>query len=98
MINMPRRSQASSNSGVGGLCEVRMALQPNSFNLCDAEILQRIRQRRADAGHVLMIAGAVKFVMLAVQQKAVRRVKADGADAEQRFPFGQQFCRPLQLS
>ena len=34
---------------------------------------------------VLVIAGAVKFVMLAVQQKAVRRVKADGADAERGF-------------
>ena len=32
MTIMPRRSQASSNSGVGGLCEVRMALQPISFS------------------------------------------------------------------
>ena len=32
MTNMPSRSQASSNSGVGGLCDMRYALQPNSFN------------------------------------------------------------------
>ena len=50
-----------------------------------AEFLQRIRDGRADAGVVLVIAGAVNLVMLAVQQKAVRRVKADGADAERGF-------------
>ena len=50
-----------------------------------AEFLQRIRDGRADAGVVLVIAGAVKLVMLAVQQKAVRRVKAHGADAEGGF-------------
>ena len=31
MTSRPRRSQASSNSGVGALCEVRMALSPISF-------------------------------------------------------------------
>ena len=56
------------------------------LQLFHAKILQRIRNGRADAGRVLVIAGAVKFVMLAVQQKAVRRVKAHGADAERRFP------------
>ena len=30
--SMPSRSQASSNSGVGGLCEVRIAFDPMSFN------------------------------------------------------------------
>ena len=52
------------------------------FQLLHAKFLQRIRNGRADTGRVLMIAGAVNLVMLAVQQKAVRRVKADGADAE----------------
>ena len=42
----------------------------------DAEILQRIRQGRADAGMVLVIAGAFKFVMLAVQQKSLVGSKA----------------------
>ena len=63
-----------------------------------AEILQRIRQRRADAGHVLVIAGAVKFVMLAVQQKAVGRVKAHGADAEFGFLSVNHFAVRLQRS
>ena len=85
MTNMPSRSQASSNSGVGGLCEVRKALQPNSFNFLHAEFLQRIRDGRADAGVVLVIAGAVNPVRLAVQQKAFVRVEADGADAEHGF-------------
>jgi hypothetical protein len=40
MTNMPRWSQASSSSGVGGLCDVRMALQPNLLQFLDAEILQ----------------------------------------------------------
>ena len=32
IIIMPMRSQASTNSGVGMLCEVRTALQPISFS------------------------------------------------------------------
>ena len=55
------------------------------LQLFHAEFLERIRQRRADAGHVLMVAGAVKFVMLAVQQKSVRRIKRKRADAERGF-------------
>ena len=85
MTNMPSRSQASSNSGVGGLCEVRYGVAAELLQFFHAEFLQRIRDGRADAGVVLVIAGAVKFVMLAVQQKAVRRVKAHGADAEGGF-------------
>ena len=68
------------------------------LQFCHAEILQRIRQRRADAGHVLMIAGAVDFVMLAVQQKSVRPVEAHGADAELGFLSVNDFCQPLQPS
>ena len=55
------------------------------LQLLHAEFLQRIRNGRADAGVVLVIAGAVNLVMLAVQQKAVVRVEADGADAERGF-------------
>ena len=51
----------------------------------DAEILQGIRQRRADARVVLVIAGALEFVVLAVQQKTFFHVEPDGADAKRGF-------------
>ena len=41
---------------------------------------------------VLVVARAVELVMLAVQQKAVRRVKADGADAKQGLLFVNNFA------
>jgi len=47
-----------------------------------AEFLQGIREGRADAGVILMVAGAVKFVVPAVEQKTVRRIEAHSADAK----------------
>ena len=82
---MPRWSQASSSSGVGGLCEVRIRVAAQLLQLRDAEILQRIRQRLADARRVLVVAGAFEFVRLAVQQKSLVRVEREGADAELGF-------------
>ena len=55
------------------------------LQLGHAEILERIRQRRADARHVLVVAGAVQLVMFAVEQESVRRIKREGADAELGF-------------
>ena len=55
------------------------------LQLGDAERLERVWQGGADARHVLVIAGALQFVVLAIQQKAVRRIEADGADAERGF-------------
>ncbi len=55
------------------------------LQLCNAEILERIRQRSADACHVLMIAGAFKNVRLAVQEKSFVLVEGEGADAELGF-------------
>ena len=98
MTIMPRRSQASSSSGVGGLCEVRIGVAAEFLQLRDAEILQRIRQRRADAGHVLVIAGAFEFVRLAVQQKSFVRVERDGADAELGFFAVNDFAVHCQRS
>ena len=50
-----------------------------------AEFLQRIRDGRADAGVVLVIAGAVKFVSACRSAKSLCRVKPHGADAEHGF-------------
>ena len=85
ITSMPRRSQASSNSGVGGLCEVPIGVAAHLLQLGDAEILQRIRHGRADARMVLVIAGAVELVRLAVQQKTLVHVKRHRADAEFRL-------------
>src|SRR5581483_11639059 len=51
----------------------------------DAEVLDAIRQGRADARMVLMIAGALDLNTLAVQEKALVRIEADRADAERSF-------------
>ena len=60
IIIMPMRSQASTHSGVGMLCEVRTALQPISRSTPSAEPLQAVGQRRAHAGVILVIAGALE--------------------------------------
>ena len=60
------------------------------LQLGDAEILQRIRQRRAHARVVLVIARAFQNVRFAVQQKSLVLVKPHGADAE--FGFLQIKC------
>jgi len=59
-------------------------VQPNSFNFFTGT-QQRIRDGRADTGVILVVAGAVKFVMSAVEQKTVRRIEGHGADAKRRF-------------
>ena len=50
-----------------------------------AVILHRIGHRRAHAGVVLMVAGALQFDGLAVEQEALVRIKHAGADAEGRL-------------
>ena len=71
MTSMPSRSQASSNSGVGALCEVRMALSPMSLSRPTRKYCRRVRQGRADAGMVLMIARAFDGAGLAVEEKSL---------------------------
>ena len=44
--------------------------------------VQAVRHREADAGVVLMVAGALDLDRLAVEEKAVVRIEADRADAE----------------
>ena len=41
-----------------------------------------IRQRNADAGEVLMVTGALDLYRLVIQQDALVRIEADGADAK----------------
>ena len=71
MINMPSRSQASSSSGVGGLCERANGVAAEFLQLVNAEFLQRIRNGRANAGVILVIADAVDRVRLAVQHETL---------------------------
>ena len=82
---MPRRSQASSNSGVGALCEVRMALQPISFNVAMRKYCSASGSADRHARHVLVVACALDGIAFAVQQKPVGRVKRQCADAKFRF-------------
>ena len=41
-----------------------------------------VRQRDADAGKILMIAGALDLYRLVIQQEALVGIEADGADAK----------------
>ena len=75
IIIMPMRSQASTHSGVGMLCEVRTALQPISLQHANAESLQPVGQRRAHAGVILVIAGALNLQRLAVEEESLVRVE-----------------------
>ena len=63
-----------------------------------AELLQRIRNGRADAGVVLVIAGAVDPVRLAVQQEAVRPDRSRRCGCQTRSPSDQQSCRRRKRS
>ena len=89
MTSMPRWSQASSNSGVGGLCEVRQALQPISLSVRMPEILppRRAGPRQRPAWS-WWLQVPLSFTGQAVEQKALFRVERDGANAEVRFPCG----------
>ena len=62
-----------------------MALQPISLSLPTRKYCTRVRQRRAHAGVVLVIAGALELDGLAVQQEALLGIERDGANAERRF-------------
>ena len=76
------RSQASTHSGVGMLCEVRTALPPISRSTRKPEPLQAIGQRRAHAGVILVIAGALNLDRLAVEEEALVGIEDCRAHAE----------------
>ena len=94
MTSMPSWSQASSSSGVGGLCEVRMALQPISWSLRIAVVLHGVRQCSAHAGVVLVVAGALQFHGLAVEEEAVLRIEPFRPDAEAGYIVVDRGRRP----
>ena len=79
---MPRRSQASTHSGVGMLCDVRTALPPMSFNTPMRIPLHPVGQRRAHAGVILMVAGAFDLDGFAVEEKSLVGIPLDVAHAE----------------
>jgi hypothetical protein len=69
----------------GRIVRSAIGVAAHLLQLRDAEILQRVRQRRAHAGMVLVIARAFENVRLAVQQKSLVLVECHGADAELGF-------------
>ena len=82
IIIMPMRSHASTHSGVGMLCEVRTALQPISLQHAETKPLQPIRHRRAHAGVVLMVAGALNLERFAVKEESLVGIEANRAHAK----------------
>ena len=82
IIIMPRRSQASTHSGVGMLCDVRTALPPMSFSTPTPIPLQPVGKRRAHARVVLMVAGAFDLHRLAVEEESLVGVPRDRAHAK----------------
>ena len=82
IIITPMRSQASTHSGVGMLCEVRTALQPMSRSTARRKALQAVGQRRAHAGVVLVIAGALDLDRFAVEEEALVRIEDSRAHAK----------------
>ncbi len=68
------------------------AVAAEFLQLVDAEFLQRIGNGRANAGVVLVIAGAVNRVRLAVQHETLVRIKDRGADAEDGFLLVNRFA------
>ncbi len=82
IIITPMRSQASTHSGVGMLCEVRTALQPISLQHAQPEALQPVGQRSAHAGVVLVVAGALDLERFAVEEEALVRIEQRRAHAK----------------
>ncbi len=82
IIIMPMRSQPSTHSGVGMLCDVRTALQPISFNTPSRKDLQPIGQGRAHACMILMIAGALNLDRFAVEEESLVRIEHRRAHAK----------------
>ena len=82
IIITPMRSQASTHSGVGILCEVRTALQPISRSTPSRKALQPVGQGRAHAGVILVIAGALNLERLAVEEEALVGVEERRAHAK----------------
>ena len=82
IIIIPMRSQASTSSGVGMLCEVRTALQPICLQHAHAKGLQAVRHSRAHSGVVLVVAGALDFELLAVQEESVIGVETEEPHAK----------------
>ena len=61
-----------------------------------AKFLQRVRNGRADAGMVLMIASAVNLVMFSVQKKSIVAIKSHSADAKGGCHSGQPLCPSME--
>ena len=79
----------------GRIVRRAVGVHADLLQLRDAEILQRIRQRRAHARVVLVIARAFEKVRFAVQQKSLVLVKPHGADAELGFLAVNHFAAAL---
>ena len=60
-------------------------VRPHLLQSLDSEILQPVRQRLADSGHVLMIGHALNFHMLPVDENAVGRINRNGSHPKRRL-------------
>ncbi len=69
----------------GRIVRGAQAVAAHLLQLAHAVVLHRVGQRRAQAGVVLVIAGAFHLDRLAVEEQAFLRVELDGADAEARL-------------
>ena len=71
--------------GRGRIVGSAVGIRAHLLEALDAVGLQPVRERRAHAGMVLVIARALDFHGLAVQEKSLIRVETNGADTELRF-------------
>ena len=68
--------------GCRGIVGAAVGVAAHLLEAADAEILEAVAHRDADAGVVLVVAGALDHVGLAVEQEALFGVEGEGADAE----------------
>ena len=75
------RSTRSSTSAAGALCEKRIAFTPSSFKPPQAVLPHRVRHGHANTRMVLVDAHTLQLHMHTIEEEALRRVEADGAEA-----------------
>src|SRR5581483_377833 len=69
----------------GGTMRGTVGVGPDFAQALEPEVLQRIGQRHADAGVILMAANALDFDVPAIEKKAALRIETNAAEAERRL-------------
>ncbi len=70
------------DGAVGGVMRRAIGVAAHRLELLEPPDVQAVGHREADAGMILVVAGALDLDRLAVEEKAVVRIEADAADAE----------------